>query len=120
MCKACKKSFKTKINVRKHEGRHRNEEQALRIASLNIGGGLYRKEEMIQAAIEHNNFAIIGLHETEVSEFDKQRPFSLKGYKTYFPKKGKNMTRQLVLVKEDIEERVVMRSDLMSEEICTV
>ena len=93
--------------------------KTITVASLNIRRGLYSKETLIKQTIDQNNFAIVGLHEVEIEYFDETRPFSIKGYKTYFPMLRKSgIVRSLCLVREDIE--VKQRSDLMSSKIATV
>ena len=64
------------------------------------------------------NFGIVFLHEVEARDFDGKRPFTLQGYKTYFPKKGKDIKRTLCFVRNDIE--VHERHDLMTDSISSV
>ena len=52
--------------------------------------------------------------------FDEQKPYTLKGFRTYYPLKRqeRNLKRLLCFVKEDVE--VTERKDLMSPNISSV
>ena len=129
MCKQCKKTFKSVRKLRRHqqttgtskpfkctkcdktfnnkgEKDQHNEklhDTVIRVASINICSGLLKKEETILATMQQFNFGIVFLHEVEARDFDEKRPFTLQGYKTYFPKKGKDIKRTLCFVRNDIE-----------------
>ena len=57
----------------------------LRIASLNINRGLFDKEEVLINTIEELNFDICAVSEVDIKDFDEKKPFSIDGFKTYFP-----------------------------------
>ena len=63
---------------------------------------------------------IIGISETDLPNFDEKKPYSLMGFKTFYPlqRQEKNIKRLLVFVKQDVE--VEERKDLMSKDISTV
>ena len=78
----------------------------LKIGSLNICGGLVStrkkkgKEELLLDTITRNNLDICCVQETELEHFNDSKPFSLKGFKTFFPKKRseENIKRLLLLI----------------------
>ena len=90
----------------------------MKIGSLNIRGGLYSKEHLIKQTIEEHDLSIIGLHEVDIEDFDETKPFTIKGYRTYFHKRNASMKRMLCLVREDIE--ATERDDLMCEDVASV
>ena len=76
-------------------------ENTLRISSLNIRRGLNDKEELLIQTIQEQSCDICSLSEVDIRDFDEKRPFSIKGFKTYFPLKrtGTNTKRLICFVK---------------------
>ena len=97
------------------------EKSKLRIGSLNICRGLFSKELAIKDFIDSEEIEIFSLSETDLEFFDTQKPFGIKGFRTFYPlqrKEDNDIKRMLVFVKEYIE--VTQRIDLMSKSISTV
>ena len=92
----------------------------LRISSLNIGRGIFKKEELLVNTISEQNCDICSVSEADIEDFDEQKPFSIEGFNTYFPlqRMGSNRKRLLCFVKIGIE--VKQRNDLMSELLSNV
>ena len=90
-----------------------NINDTLRISSLNIRRGLYKKEEELFLIMQDQNCDICSFSEVDIEDFDEKKPFSFEGYKTFFPLKrtGTNTKRLICLVKVDIEAK--QRDDLM-------
>ena len=106
-----------------HEGMkpcERKITESLRIGSLNIGTGLYAKEELLINTIQEQKCDIIGISEVDIEYFDEKNPFSIKGYKTFFPlqRPGTSTKRLLCFVKDTKE--VTQRNDLMSNLLSNV
>ena len=97
-----------------------HEKRILRIASLNIGRGLFKKEELLVNTISEQNCDICSVSEVDIEDFDEKKPFSIRGYNTYFPLKreGTNKRRLLCFVKDGID--VKQRDDLMSDTLSSV
>ena len=57
---------------------------------------------------------------TDLKNFDEKKPYSLEGFKTYYPlqRQENNIKRLLVFVRNEIE--IEERKDLMSPNISTV
>ena len=87
----------------------------LRISSLNIRRGLYSKEEELFHLIKEQSCDVCSFSEVDIVDFDEKKPFSIEGFKTFFPLKrtGTNTKRLICLVKVGIEAK--QRDDLMSE-----
>ena len=85
---------------------------SINIASLNICGGLYSKEELICQLAQEKSLHVLALCETELEHIDEKLSFNICGYKTLLPPKreGEKFTRLLLLVKQDLE--CVHRQDL--------
>ncbi|MCP3931383.1 MAG: endonuclease/exonuclease/phosphatase family protein, partial [Bacteroidetes bacterium] len=92
----------------------KNSKNNLKIASLNINRGLFDKEENLIKTIKENDFDICALSEVDIKYLDDKKPFSIEGFKTYFPlqRPGSITTRIICLIKQNIE--VTLRDDLMS------
>ena len=92
----------------------------LRISSLNIRRGLNSKEEELILTIQDQNCDVCSLSEVDIEDFDEKKPFSIEGYKTFFPLKrtGTNTKRLICFVKVCIEAK--QRDDLMSESLSNV
>ena len=92
----------------------------LRISSLNIGRGLNMKENSLKYTILMEDCDVCSISEVDIEDFDENKPFSIEGYKTYFPLKrtGTNKKRLICFVKNSIEAK--QRSDLMSESVANV
>jgi len=92
----------------------------LRISSLNIRRGLYSKEENLFHLIQEQSCDICSFSEVDIVDFDEKKPFSMEGFKTFFPLKrtGTNTKRLICLVKIGIEAK--QRDDLMSEHLSNV
>ena len=73
--------------MEKHEKTHSNErvQEKLKIGSFNICRGLNSKETLLLNLMENEELDIIGVHETDISDFDESTPFTLSGFKTYWP-----------------------------------
>ena len=102
-CQQCEKTKKT-----------------IRVGSLNICKGLNNKEVQLLNTMENEELDIFGVSETDLSDFDEEKPFTLKGFRTYYPLKRqeRNLKRMLCFVREEIE--VTERKDLMSPNISSV
>ena len=88
---------------------------------MNICRGLFSKELAIKDFIDREEIELFSLSETDLEFFDTQKPFGIKGFRTFYPlqrKEDNDIKRMLVFVKEDIE--VTQRTDLMSKSISTV
>ena len=94
--------------------------KSLRISSLNIRRGLYRKEEELMLLMQEQNCDVCSLSEVDIVDFHEKKPFSIEGFKTFFPLKrtGTNTKRLICLVKVGIESK--QRDDLMSESLSNV
>ena len=94
--------------------------KSLKVGSLNIGRGLFKKEELLLNTINEQRFDIFSVSECDLEDFDESKPFSIKGFRTYFPlqRPGTSFKRLLCFVSERIE--VKQRSDLMSNLISTL
>ena len=92
----------------------------LRISSLNIRRGLFSKEEELIHLIQEQSCDVCSLSEVDIVDFDEKKPFSIEGFKTFFPLKrtGTNTKRLICLVKIGIEAK--QRDDLMSEHLSNV
>ena len=92
----------------------------LRISSLNIGRGIFKKEAFLVNTITEQNCDIFSVSEVDIEDFDEQKPFSIEGYNTYFPLQriGSNTKRLLCFAKVGLE--VKQRNDLMSSLLSTV
>ena len=62
--------------------------KSINIASLNICGGLYSKEELICQLAQEKSLHVLALCETELQHMCEKLPFTLSGYKTLFPSKN--------------------------------
>ena len=71
-------------------------------------------------AIIEENFDIFGVSEVDIEDFDEKKPFTLKGFKTYFllQRIGSNKRRLLCFVKDSVEAK--QRNDLMSDQLSYV
>ena len=119
--KYCNSTFKFIHQLKKHiESVHRRNVKSLRIASLNIGRGLFKKEELLINTIIEQNCDICCISEVDIKDFDENKPFSIKDYKSFFPlqRPGTRTKRLICFVKEHIE--VVQRTDLMSNLVSSV
>ena len=87
---------------------------SIRLASLNINRGLNRKQDLIQATIEHYDCGVVALHEVELKD---SVTFALQGFQTFYPKKNE-VKRSILLVKEEIE--AIERTDIMSDSITSI
>ena len=98
-----------------HEGK-----KSLKIGSLNIGRGLFRKEELLINTIREQNYDIFGVSEVDIEDFDEEKPFTIEGFKSFFPlhRPGSNKKRLLCFVNNDVE--VTQRNDLMSNLLSNV
>ena len=92
----------------------------LRISSLNIRRGLYKKEEELILLMQEQNCDVCSFSEVDIEDFNEKKPFSIEGFKTFFPLKrtGSNKKRLICLVKVEIETK--QRDDLMSEALSNV
>ena len=61
----------------------------LRIASLNINRVLFNKEERLIHTIEEHDLDIFGVSEVDIKDFDETKLFSLEGFNTFFPYRGR-------------------------------
>ena len=114
------KQVKSASNQPAPESASKNEKRFLRLGSLNICKGLYTKEKFLLDTIEKQEIDIFGVSETDLKHFDESRPFSLKGFKTYYPLKRQDidMKRILCFVRQGVE--VTERQDLMSPNLSTI
>ena len=96
------------------------DKQFLRISSLNIGRGLFKKEELLANTIYEQECDICSVSEVDIEDFDENRPFTIKGYDTYFPlhRTGSNRKRLLCFVKASVVAK--QRNDLMSNFLSNV
>ena len=121
-CKICSYSWFQKESLDNHVSSVHKYTlvKPLRIASLNIRRRLYKKEELLGNSINENKCDICCVSEYDLEYVDESKPFSIKGFKTYFPLQwpGTNTKRLLCFVNERIE--VIQRTDLMSNLISTV
>ena len=62
----------------------KREQNTLKVASLNIGTGLYSKEELLINTLMEQDIDIFGVSEVDIEHFDEKKPFSIKGYQTFF------------------------------------
>ena len=97
-----------------------NATKYIRIGSLNICRGLFKKEVQLKYTIQEQNIDIIGISEVDLLDFDEKKPFKIEGFNTFFPLQcpGSNKKRLLCFVKEDLE--VTQRDDLMSPSVSNV
>ena len=67
-----------------------------------------------------NDYNIFAISETDLPHFDETKPFSLKGYKTHWPKikPGDKYTRMLCFVKNNLECK--RRHDLENDDMCSI
>ena len=110
-----------KRHFRKHIGKvHEKNVNSLRIASLNIGRGLFKKEELLINTINEQDCDIFCVSEVDIKDFDENKPFSIEGFRSFFPlqRPATRTKRLLCFVKEYIE--VIMRTDLMSNLVSSV
>ena len=109
-----------RICDKKIKGNSIDLKKSLRISSLNIRRGLYRKEEELMLLMQEQNCDVCSFSEVDIVDFDEKKPFSIEGFKTFFPLKrtGTNTKRLICLVKVDIETK--QRDDLMSEALSNV
>ena len=119
-CKICDYSSLQKGKLNQHIStiHGTNEKKTmkpLKIGSLNIGRGLYKKEELLKNTILEHDFDVCSVSEVDIENFDEKKPFSILGYKTFFPleRPGTTTKRLICFIKESIE--VTKRDDLMSE-----
>ena len=130
-CQECDKTFHKESKLKNHEKIHKAGEafscqardktkKHLRIGNLNICKGLNNKEAQLLNMIEEEEIDIIGVSETDLKDFDESLPYTLRGFKTFWPlKRSKaNMKRMLCFVKQDVE--VKERTDLMSSQISSI
>ena len=52
---------------------------------MNINRGLFTKEELLINTILEKDFEIFTVSECEIKDFDENKPFSIAGYKIFFP-----------------------------------
>ena len=67
-----------------------------------------------------NDYGIFAVSETDLQHFDETKPFSLKGYRTHWPKikPDDKYTRMLCFVKNELECR--RRHDLENDDMCSI
>ena len=72
------------------------------------------KEQLLINTIQEQNCDVCCVSEVDIKDFDERKPFSIKGYKTFFPiqRPGTCTQRLLCFVNENID--VKQRNDLMS------
>ena len=101
-----KKSFKRRF-VKSSMSNSNGLKNSLRISSLNIRRGLNSKEEELILTIQDQNCDVCSLSEVDIEDFDEKKPFSIEGYKTFFPLKrtGTNTKRLICFVKVCIEAK---------------
>ena len=76
--------------------RKNKSKKLLKVASLNIGTGLFSKEELMINTIYEQNIDILSVSEVDIQYFDEKKPFSIEGYKTFFPlEKPNTSTKRL-------------------------
>ena len=106
-----------------HEGKKPfkcDTKRPLKVGSLNIGRGLFKKEELLINTIKENDFDIFSTSEVDIKNFDEDKPFTYEGYKTFHPiqRPGTSTKRLLCFVKNNLE--VIQRNDLMSNLLSNV
>ena len=74
---------------------------------------MFSKEELLINTVQEQNIDILGVSEVDLEDFDEKKPFSIKGYDTFFhlERPCAKTKRLLCFTKENIE--VVQRSNLM-------
>ena len=114
------KKFKGNDCRGKFVGNSNGLKNSLRISSLNIRRGLNSKEEELIQTILEQNCDVCSISEVDIVDFDESRPFSIEGFKTYFPlrRTGTNTKRLICFFKIGIEAK--QRDDLMSESLSNV
>ena len=77
------------------------------------------KDTQLMNMLINEDIDIMKVSETDLI-FDEKKPFSLEGFKTFYPllRQERNVKRMLLFVRNDIE--VEERRDLMSPDISTV
>ena len=104
--------------MNKHKENVHERKNSIRIGSLNIGSGLFKKEELLMNTILEEKCDIFGVSEVDIQFFYEQKPFSFKGYETFFSLEipGTITKRLLCFVKENVEvkERKDLTSNLLS------
>ena len=77
------------------------------------------KHTQLMSMLINEDIDIMKVSETDLI-FDEKKPFSLEGFKTFYPlqRQERNVKRMLLFVRNDIE--VEERRDLMSPDISTV
>ena len=70
--------------------------------------------------MQEQNCDVCSFSEVDIEDFNEKKPFSIEGFKTFFPLKrtGTNTKRLICLAKVDIETK--QRDDLMSESLSNV
>ena len=78
--------------------------KTIKIGSLNICRGLYKKEELVHNVMLQENLKIFGICETDLIDFDEKKPFCFPGYETLWPEKkpGEKFCRLLLFISKDI------------------
>ena len=127
-CENCVYSCSQKDKLKKHIATVHEGKKSLKggnkvvkpqsIGSLNIG--LCKKEELLKNTISEHDFDVCSVSEVEIKYFDERKPFSIHGYKTFFPlqRPGSHTKRLICFVKENID--AVQRCDLMHELLSSV
>ena len=82
----------------------------LRIASLNIGRGLFGKEELLIHTINEQKIDILSVSECDLEDFNESKPFSIKGYKTVFPLKRAGINTKRLLCFKGARDRLLFMS----------
>ena len=83
-CHKCNSNSSTNDNFKGHKN---SAYRFLKIGSLNICRGLFSKKELLIDTLQEKNFDIFGVSEIDLENVDEEKPFTLKGYKSYFPLK---------------------------------
>ena len=84
-CEKCSSRFDSLKEVKFHTVNiHENNIKCLKIGSLNIGRGLFGKEELLINTINEQNLDICSVSEVDITDFNELKPYSKKGYKTFF------------------------------------
>ena len=128
-CSSCSKEVKKKKHVKAQNSEkpfncadcENKYTRNLKIASLNIRGNLSSEKDLLLKHLIHDgDYDVFNICETEIKDFDESRPYSVEGYRTFFPiqRPGTTTKHLLCLVKENLE--AVQRTDLMSELLSTV
>ena len=83
------------------------------VASLNIRGALATKELFLQHFLEEKEIDVLCICEANLEGMCSDRPFSIKGYKSYCPRllDTQKYTRVIVLVKTELD--CVLRDEYM-------